>query len=117
MVLAIWFKEEYRSHENYSRFLESGNADQLSPSITDAGDDDQGEEVLLRNNLDRAVMKHGAFSVEAAFAMNQLSIALRRDGRIEPALILAKEALRVDQAHRDPDTPELPIECAIWRSF
>ena len=53
-------------------------------------------------------MKHGAFSVEAAFAMNQLSIALRRDGRIEPALILAQEALRVDQAHRDPDAPELP---------
>ena len=108
MVLAIWFKEEYRSHENYFKFLESGNADQLSPSITDAGDDDEGEKVLLRNNLDRAVMKHGAFSVEAAFAMNQLSIALRRDGRIEPALILAKEALRVDQAHRDPDAPELP---------
>jgi tetratricopeptide (TPR) repeat protein len=103
MILGLWFKEKYRYHPNVSRFLETGDAKQLTPTIRTIAS--------LSKTPGEGVKEVDVSASEAvwqrAIDLNNRALELRKEGRLAESESLLREALRLDEQLRGSSDPKI----------
>jgi tetratricopeptide (TPR) repeat protein len=103
MILGTWFKQKYRHHRKVAKFLETGDPNQLTPTIqTVSSLSRTGEEgvKVIEVSAGEAVWLR-------AIELNNKALELRNEGRLEEAEPLLREALRMDEELRGPTDPKI----------
>ncbi len=102
--LALWFKEEYRYHPCFSKYLETGNPNQLNPSITAIS--------KVGKNKDGKVQPEATFievpDLGKGIDLNNSAIEKRKAGLLDEAVRLHREALKWDEEKRGKSDPKIP---------
>jgi tetratricopeptide (TPR) repeat protein len=104
LFLAHWFKSEYRFHPNVAKFLESGNPNQLNPRLLNISSlkDNKVEAGQINTSITETTnWGHG-------IDLNNNAIEMRKQGKIDEAVRLHREALQFDEELRGSNDPKIP---------
>ena len=103
MILGTWFKQKYRHHPSVAKFLETGNPNQLTPTVRtiSSASRNPGEGI-------REIDVTATESVwQRAINLNNQALELREEGRAAEAEPLMRGALQIDERLRGPDDPKV----------
>lgn len=104
ILIARWFKEHYQNHPRVAGFLETGNPEQLSPTIKNIS---SHSGPAGQDGIGISVTETRAVHLAKAVDLNNKALELRKLGRFDEAEPLLREALSIDEEIRGPGEPKI----------